>query len=226
MKIQHLLAFALVTSLTAIAPASAATTSYALNGGIENLNTLKTQITTYYTSGKQEADVAKVYAHARAYVAMRLNEGVKKPAVVLDVDDTMLSSYNYDNDHDYGYNSKTWHEYERDFKFPAMPAALAFTKWAQSQGVALFYVTGRPTAEYDVSLAELKAAGFPVPVKLVLRPASAKGKSVIPFKSGARHDIASEGYTILAAIGDQWSDSLGGFTEREYKLPNPMYYLP
>lgn len=226
MKIQHLLAFALAASLSSIAPASAAIPSYSLNGGIENLNTLKTQITTYYTSGKQEADVAKVYAHARAYVAQRLKEGVKKPAVVLDVDDTMLSSYKYDVTHDYGYDSKTWHIWEREFKFPAMPAALAFTKWAQSQGVALFYVTGRPTAEYDVSLAELKAAGFPTATKLVLRPPSAKGKSVIPFKSGARHEIENEGYTILAAIGDQWSDSLGGFTEREYKLPNPMYYLP
>lgn len=226
MKLQHLLTFALAASLTTIAPASAATTSYALNGGLENLNTLQDQITTYYTSGRQEADVANVYAHARAYVAMRLKEGVKKPAVVLDVDDTMLSSFNYEKANDYGYDSKIWHEWEKAFKFPVMPAALAFTKWAQSQGIALFYVTGRPIAEYDVSLAEIKAAGLPVPVKLVLRPPGPKTKSVIPFKSGARHAIENEGYTILAAIGDQWSDSRGGFTEREYKLPNPMYYLP
>lgn len=226
MKLQHLLAFALAASLTVIAPASAATPSYSLNGGVENIQTLKDQITAYYTSGRQEADVVKVYAHARAYIAQRLKEGVKKPAVMLDMDDTMLSSFNYEKANDFGYDSKSWHAYEREFKFPVIPAALAFTKWAQSQGVALFYVTGRPTAEYDVSLAEIKAAGLPVPTKLVLRPPSAKGKSVIPFKSGARHDIENEGYTILAAIGDQWSDSLGGFTEREYKLPNPMYYLP
>lgn len=226
MKLQHLLAFTLAASLVAIGPASAAGTSYSLNGGVENIQTLEDQITAYYTSGRQEADVAKVYAHARAYVAKRLKEGVKKPAVVLDVDDTMLSSFNYEKANDYGYDSKVWHVWEREFKFPVMPAALAFTKWAKANGVALFYVTGRPTAEYAVSLAEIKAAGLPVPVKLVLRPPGPKTKSVIPFKSGARHEIENEGYTILAAIGDQWSDSLGGFTEREYKLPNPMYYLP
>jgi hypothetical protein len=34
------------------------------------------------------------------------------------------------------------------------------------------------------------------------------------------------GYTIIANMGDQFSDLEGGFSERTYKLPNPFYYIP
>lgn len=226
MKSQHLLAFALAAALVATGPASAATTSYALSGGVENMQTLKDQITAYYTSGRQNADVATVEAHLRAYVAARLKQGVKKPAVVFDVDDTLLSSFGYEKSQDFGYDVKSWDVYEQGFKFPPMAPSLQLVKWLVSQNVAVFYVTGRRIPEVPVTAAELKAAGYPAGTGLYLRPVNDHTKSVIPFKSGARQKIAAQGYTILAAIGDQWSDSRGGFTEREYKLPNPMYYLP
>lgn len=226
MKSQHILAFALVASLVAAGPASAATTSYGLNGGVENIQTLKDQITTYYKSGRQEADVATVEAHLRAYVASRLKQGVKKPAVMLDVDDTLLSSFGYEQTKDYGYDVKSWDIYEQGFKFPPIAASLQLVKWLVSQNVAVFYVTGRRIPEIPVTAAELKAAGYPAGTGLYLRPVNDHAKSVIPFKAGARQKIEEQGYTILAAIGDQWSDSRGGFTEREYKLPNPMYFLP
>jgi hypothetical protein len=34
------------------------------------------------------------------------------------------------------------------------------------------------------------------------------------------------GYDIAAAIGDQFSDLDGRFTDRAFKLPNPMYFPP
>jgi predicted secreted acid phosphatase len=226
MKLQHLLTLALTATLVAAAPATAATTSYALNGGVENIQTLKDQITAYYTSGRQEADVARVDAHLRAYVASRLKQGVKKPAVVFDVDDTLLSGFNYEKTYDFGYSQKTWNAYEQAFKMPAMAPSLQLVKWLLSQNVAVFFVTGRRVPQTALTAAELKAAGFPAGNGLYLRPVGDHAKSVIPFKSGARQKIEAQGYTVLAAIGDQWSDSLGGFTEREYKLPNPMYYVP
>ena len=37
---------------------------------------------------------------------------------------------------------------------------------------------------------------------------------------------ASEGYSIMADFGDQYSDLLGGDAGYQVKLPNPMYYIP
>ena len=48
----------------------------------------------------------------------------------------------------------------------------------------------------------------------------------IQYKSGTRAYIESQGYEIFANFGDQFSDLLGGFATRTFKMPNPNYYLP
>jgi predicted secreted acid phosphatase len=48
----------------------------------------------------------------------------------------------------------------------------------------------------------------------------------IQYKSGTRAYIESQGYDIVANFGDQFSDLLGGFADRTFKMPNPNYYLP
>jgi len=34
------------------------------------------------------------------------------------------------------------------------------------------------------------------------------------------------GFNIVANFGDQYSDLTGGFADKTFKVPNPMYYLP
>jgi HAD superfamily, subfamily IIIB (Acid phosphatase) len=46
------------------------------------------------------------------------------------------------------------------------------------------------------------------------------------FKAPLRAKIAAMGYTIIANVGDQFSDLEGGFAERTFKLPNSFYYIP
>jgi predicted secreted acid phosphatase len=48
----------------------------------------------------------------------------------------------------------------------------------------------------------------------------------IQYKSGTRAYIESQGYEIVGNFGDQWSDLLGGFADKTFKMPNPNYYLP
>ena len=50
--------------------------------------------------------------------------------------------------------------------------------------------------------------------------------SVVPYKTGARRRIERRGFTILANVGDQRSDLAGGYAERRYLIPNPMYLTP
>ena len=62
----------------------------------------------------------------------------------------------------------------------------------------------------------------------VLRAAITAGSScaTIQYKSGTRAYIESQGYDIVANFGDQFSDLLGGFADKTFKMPNPNYYLP
>jgi predicted secreted acid phosphatase len=48
----------------------------------------------------------------------------------------------------------------------------------------------------------------------------------IQYKSGTRAYIESQGYDVVADIGDQFSDLLGGYADKTFKMPNPNYYLP
>jgi predicted secreted acid phosphatase len=48
----------------------------------------------------------------------------------------------------------------------------------------------------------------------------------IQYKSGTRAYIESQGYNIVADMGDQFSDLDGGFADKTFKMPNPNYYLP
>ena len=50
--------------------------------------------------------------------------------------------------------------------------------------------------------------------------------ATIPYKSGTRAYIESQGYDIVADFGDQFSDLIGGFADKTFKMPNPNYYLP
>ena len=55
---------------------------------------------------------------------------------------------------------------------------------------------------------------------------AAQSCPTIQYKSGTRAYIESLGYTIVGNFGDQFSDLLGGFAVKNFKMPNPNYYLP
>ena len=55
---------------------------------------------------------------------------------------------------------------------------------------------------------------------------AAQSCPTIQYKSGTRAYIESLGYTIVGNFGDQFSDLIGGFAVKTFKMPNPNYYLP
>jgi len=203
-----------------------ATSQYALNGPVPNLDNVKHAIVQYYTSGRHDADVANVDARLQANVDERLRAGVRKPAVVFDIDDTALSTFPYERARDFSYDAASWTQWERADRFPAILPTLRLAQHLARERVAIFFVTGRRTPERAATLHELALAGYPAPAGLYLRPRDDHASSVIPFKSETRARIAARGYDILASVGDQWSDLRGGHADSVYKLPNPMYYLP
>jgi hypothetical protein len=45
------------------------------------------------------------------------------------------------------------------------------------------------------------------------------------YKTAARRALYREGYTIVANLGDQESDLRGGYAERTFKVPDPLYLM-
>jgi predicted secreted acid phosphatase len=197
---------------------------------LQNIGQLQDEVTAYYKNGSYDAEVSKIEADASNYIDKRVAAGVKKPALVLDIDDTALLTLGYELKTGFGYSPDQWNAYALQPGFPAIAETLALAKHAQSQGVAVFFITGRRSAKPDLTALTAKnlaGVGYTY-THLYLRPAKTidHAPSVVPFKSKARAAIERLGYTVLETIGDQWSDLEGGHAERAYKLPNPMYFVP
>jgi len=164
-----------------------------------------------------------------------------KPAILFDVDDTTLNTYNYEIYSNFVYNPTTNAAFVNAAAFPAVPHMVDLEHYAESKGYTVFFLTGRPVAQHDGTVANLTNVGYDVTdANLYLKDATAVtepwlascvvgGKftcTTIQYKSMTRAHIESLGYDIVANFGDQFSDLTGGFADRTFKLPNPMYYLP
>jgi predicted secreted acid phosphatase len=235
---------------------------------VTNIDVLRQQIANYYgdptKSGIIGADsnyvreaegVAKDGANwlsAHAPKSKSKKPTSEKKAIVLDVDDTTLATWNYEIFSNWAYNPVSNGTFVTDQRFPAVPGMVEMVTEAANQGYAIFFLTGRPTSQADATLGNLGAdgvgvdAGYPTPEALFTKPAvgsypdylnkpefcgpaitAGKSCATIQYKSGVRAHIENDlGYDIVGNFGDQFSDLLGGFADKTFKLPNPNYYLP
>jgi predicted secreted acid phosphatase len=231
---------------------------------ITNIDVLRQQIANYYGDplktgviGKHSnyvKEVHRVEDRAAAYLAHHVHKhGKGRRAILLDVDDTALATWNYEVKSNWDYNPTTNAEYVTGQQFPAVPGMVRLVQAAKARGYAVFFLTGRGAAQEAATLGNLTKdgtgvdAGYPTPTDpdgsgpedgLYTKPALADYPSyltqrcgddactTIEYKSATRKHIESLGYDIVANLGDQYSDLKGGYADRTFKLPNPNYYLP
>lgn len=196
-----------------------------------NLSLLKKEIQTYHDSGLYEKELEQVIAQAKAYIIKQamINErqtNKKKLAIVLDIDETSLTNYSKIIKRDFVGDRIQIHREILAANSPAISPMLSLYDAVMKQGVHVFFVTGRSMSELKATRANLLRAGFNHWAGLYLRPDGYKPSSIIPFKTQARKSITKQGYTIIASIGDQQSDLVGGYMQKGFKLPNPFYHLP
>ncbi|MEU7178595.1 HAD family acid phosphatase [Streptomyces celluloflavus] len=231
---------------------------------IPNLTLVQDQIKAYYgdkvtADGEHYASpdsnygrqVRDIEAKARTYLTKALakyraqsgahkpGHGGKpvKPAIVLDMDDTTLLTYNYELQVGFHFTEASQDKYLATKDMDAVFGMDRLVNWAHDKGAEVFFLTGRKEAQRAWSVRNLKNVGYDVP--LDRKHVYLKDKehppaylpcgatcSTIGFKSGTRKHIESLGYDIVANFGDQYSDLQGGAGDRTFKMPNPMYYLP
>ncbi|KTD05633.1 HAD family acid phosphatase [Fluoribacter gormanii] len=196
-----------------------------------NLTLVKNELKSYYNSGLYQKELTHVIKKAQQYIDQQAEINLKekshkKLALVLDIDETSLSNYKYMIERDFGGNRKAYHQDIMAANAPAIKPMLTLYRDARNRGIKIFFVTGRNESERKATENNLHKAGYTGWSGLYLRPMNYSSKSIIPFKSHTRKMLTEKGYTIVASIGDQYSDLKGGYAQKVFKLPNPFYYLP
>ena len=189
-----------------------------------NLGDLKLEIDRYIDSGDYLREMAAVAVQAKAWIEERSgqkNPG-ERPAIVLDIDETMLSNVPLIRREDYGYIPDTWNTWVRAGQCPAIESVREAYRAAVARGVSVFIITGRRERDREGTVANLKMVEYGAYAGLYFKADDSR-EMTGQFKLACRRKLAAEGYTIIANIGDQDSDFAGGGSERDFKLPDPFY---
>jgi 5'-nucleotidase (lipoprotein e(P4) family) len=141
------------------------------------------------------------------------------------------------------FDEAAWARWCREAAARPLPGALAFTRLAADHGVAVYYLSNR-SRDLDVAtLANLRAAGFPVPSPDVFlgRGTAVAGCVSKGGDKGCRRREVGRTHRVLLQVGDQLGDFLDvavntpagrqaamapyadWIGERWFVLPNPTY---
>lgn len=190
-----------------------------------NLSLVKQELIHYHDSGEYEKDIAKTLEQAMVYLILRLSHPTyeeKKPAIVLDIDETSLSNYSNIIEVDFSDNKEILQKAED----PAILPTLKLFQTAKDNNVAIFFLTGRPEKQRTMTEKNLKKAGFDHWEKIIMRGGKYIKLPAKDYKTEMRKQITEQGYIILLNIGDQESDLVGGYADKTFKVPNPYYLIP
>jgi 5'-nucleotidase (lipoprotein e(P4) family) len=164
------------------------------------------------------------------------------PAVVLDVDETVL-----DNSPQQArtilaggsFDPEVWAAWVNEARAPAVPGAREFLALADSLDVALFYVTNRDQPLEEATRRNLEAEGLPLDpeVDTILSRGEREGWG---SDKASRREAIAERYRIVLLVGDDLNDFVSArlprverdrllerygdrWGDRWIMLPNPVY---
>ena len=165
------------------------------------------------------------------------------PAVILDVDETVLDNSPYQArliKQNKSYTTESWNKWVREEKADAIAGALAFAKEAASRGITVFYLTNRESSVEESTYDNLEKLGFPLKEGTDVLLTKNERTEWTSAKVNRRKYLATN-YRILMLFGDNLNDFLPAddmsLAEREaliekhrkrfgsqwFVLPNPVY---
>lgn len=208
---------------------------------IENQDQLLLATLWYQKSAELKAIYYQCYSNAESALVKNLAgaEGVLLPAVMLDIDETVLDNSPFQVWQIYekkGFDENDWNRWVNRASAKALPGAVEFTQFADSLGVEVFYVSNRKTTETAPTIENMSRLGFANADSMHMMLKESSSSKV------ARRAEIEKNYEILLMIGDNLADLDGvfekrpdgyGISEVEARsemfgtryiiLPNPMY---
>jgi acid phosphatase len=175
-------------------------------------------------AAEYQAVTAQVYAQAtrdlprlladQSWNAVPGHEGDtgKPPAIILDVDETVVSSVDFEIDH-YPYTSLKHYEWTNSHKALPIRGVADFVATARSSGIEVFYVTNRlceviegnndTCPQKAATIEDIREVGIEVDTEHVLlageRPGWGKEKLV-------RREHIAKTHRVIMLVGDDYSD--------------------
>jgi acid phosphatase len=168
-----------------------------------------------------------------------------KPAVIVDVDETVLDNSPYQArliQAGGDFNEATWAQWCREKAAKPLPGAVDFARLAAKRGVTVFYLSNRAQDLNEVTLENLREAGFPIAGDQVFLGLGTvvEGCEQNGSEKGCRRELVGRKYRVLMQFGDQVGDFvdvlntpegrrtavepyLDWIGERWFVLPNPTY---
>jgi 5'-nucleotidase (lipoprotein e(P4) family) len=169
-----------------------------------------------------------------------------KPAVILDIDETVLDNSPYQARlirSGGEYNEADWAAWCKEERARALPGAVAFTQFAAKHGVAVIYISNRAQDLDAATIDNLRKVGLPVSgadaflgLGTVL-----PGCDQVGTEKNCRRQLVSQHYRVLMQFGDQLGDFVTVLSNTEagrsqaiapymdwigkrwFVLPNPTY---
>jgi len=169
-----------------------------------------------------------------------------KPAVVMDVDETVLDNSPYqarlirDGKE---YDEISWDQWVAEKKAKPLPGVVDFARAAAEKGMTILYISNRAVHLKEATLANLREAGLPVADDSVFLGLGTvlEGCEQNGSEKNCRRRLAGQQYRVLMQFGDQIGDFVqveantrdgrqalfdeydDWFGERWWMLPNPTY---
>jgi 5'-nucleotidase (lipoprotein e(P4) family) len=139
------------------------------------------------------------------------------PAVILDVDETILDNSGYQAWmvlRDTSFDPKTWTAYVNTVTSLPIPGAVEFARYADARGVKVFYISNRTAEEEEATRKNLERFGFPmggsVDTMLMARKQPDWGSA-----KGTRRAHVARSYRVLLNVGDNFADFVDEFRGTE-----------
>ena len=169
------------------------------------------------------------------------------PAVILDIDETVLDNSPYQARlmrDGKSFDEFSWSQWCREKAARAMPGALEFTRLAARRGVTVFYLSNRAQDLNAATLDNLRAEGFPLAADETVflgLGTVVDGCEQVGSEKGCRRELIGRRHRVLLQVGDQLGDfvdvlantpqgrrdAVAGYADwigqRWFVLPNPTY---
>jgi len=166
------------------------------------------------------------------------------PAIVLDADETVLDNTVYQArllSSGGAYDDATWKAWVEERKADAVPGAVAFTQYARSKGVTVFYITNRNADLEAATRDDMARLGLPLEAArdtLLMRREKPEWEA---SEKAPRREFVAKDFRIVMLFGDDLGDFLpnarGTIEERTSRvapydawwgerwivIPNPSY---
>ena len=202
---------------------------------------------------QSSAEYRALAYQAFALARLRLDDDLRKhkldrkpaskirPAVIVDIDETVLDNSRYDAElvlRGAANSSERWRDWCERAEAGAVPGAVDFLRYASRRGVRVFYITNRRQSGKHGTITNLRNLGFPdVSEETVMVRAEEA-----PSSKQSRRDQVAKQYRIALLVGDNlndFTDDFAGksitdrasqvdrdkvqFGSRFIVIPNPMY---